>query len=144
MLWYSLMLLLHYCTNWLILFPVIAQVYSHKCWPINGGSHLFAIPLAFLTFIFIDCTWHYCCKAASFFHGVDVAVMICVHKSSVLSHWTRLLDKAVCDLFSSMCRPHHCLHHVLPLIAWLVTWEFVVIPITVSYTHLTLPTNREV
>jgi len=25
-----------------------------------------------------------------------------------------LLDKADCDLFSNMCRPKHCLHHVLP------------------------------
>jgi len=25
-----------------------------------------------------------------------------------------LLDKADCDLFSNMCRPKHCIHHVLP------------------------------
>jgi len=25
-----------------------------------------------------------------------------------------LLDKADCDLFSNMCGPKHCLHHVLP------------------------------
>jgi len=32
-----------------------------------------------------------------------------------------LLDKADSDLFSSMCRSYHCLHHVLPLFEQLIT-----------------------
>ena len=31
-----------------------------------------------------------------------------------------LLDESDYDLFSSMCRPHLCLHHVLHLFTWLI------------------------
>ena len=41
-----------------------------------------------------------------------------------------LLDKADSDLFCNMRRSDHCLHHVLPLFARLITREFVVILIT--------------
>ena len=43
-----------------------------------------------------------------------------------------MLDKADCDLFSNMCRPKHCLHHVLPhlrMVMFIICLSVVPVPI---------------